>query len=103
MISMTAALFRAELFREVGPLSESFDSYLEDVDFGIRCGAKGYTGHYVPHAIASHKGSATYGRWNPRTVRLLSRNQVYLVARHYSTPQIIRNGWSIALGQGCGD
>ena len=33
----TAALFRAELFQRVGLLDESFESYLEDVDFGLRC------------------------------------------------------------------
>ena len=30
----TAALFRRELFRRAGVLEESFESYLEDVDFG---------------------------------------------------------------------
>ena len=33
----TAAIFRAELFQRVGLLDESLESYLEDVDFGIRC------------------------------------------------------------------
>src|SRR5262249_50100567 len=37
MASMTAAIFRADLFDELGLLDESFESYLEDVDFGIRC------------------------------------------------------------------
>ena len=32
----TAALFRAELFQKIGLLEESFESYLEDVDFGLR-------------------------------------------------------------------
>src|SRR6202008_622908 len=34
---MTAALFRRELFDQIGPLDETFGSYLEDIDFGIRC------------------------------------------------------------------
>ena len=37
----TAALFRAELFQRVGLLEESFESYLEDVDFGLRSAAQG--------------------------------------------------------------
>ncbi len=44
--------------------------------------AQGFTGIYVPDAIAWHHGSATLGRWNPRVVRLISRNQLLLVARH---------------------
>ena len=58
----TAALFRAELFRRVGLLEERFESYLEDVDFGMRCAAQGMDGVYNPAAVAWHHGSATLGR-----------------------------------------
>ncbi len=40
----TAALFRAELFRRVGLLDDLFESYLEHVDFGIRCAIAGDPG-----------------------------------------------------------
>ncbi len=80
---MTAALFRRELFAEAGPLDETFESYLEDVDFGLRCALAGRTGIYVPRAIAYHRGSATLGAWNSDTVRRISRNQVLLAAKHY--------------------
>src|SRR5690349_2745381 len=46
--SGTAALFRADLFRRIGPLDESFESYLEDVDLGLRCATAGLEGWYVP-------------------------------------------------------
>ena len=72
----TAALFRAELFRKVGLLEESFESYLEDVDFGLRCAAQRISGRYVPEAVAWHRGSATLGRWHPETVRRIARNQI---------------------------
>jgi GT2 family glycosyltransferase len=81
---MTAALFRRELFDEIGLLDESFESYLEDVDFGLRCALKGRQGVYVPDAVAYHRGSATLGAWNSDTVRLLSRNQVLLAGKHYA-------------------
>ncbi|HET8549492.1 MAG TPA: glycosyltransferase family 2 protein [Bryobacteraceae bacterium] len=96
---MTAALFHRELFDRVGNLDENFGSYLEDVDFGLRCGSKGYSGIYVPAAVAYHRGSATLGRWSPRKVRQIARNQVLLVAKHYA-PRLRREcGWAIALGQ----
>lgn len=80
---MTAALFRAELFPKVGLLDEAFGSYLEDVDFGIRCIAAGCAGRYVPDAVAYHEGSATLGgAWSPRSTRWISRNQVLLVRKH---------------------
>jgi hypothetical protein len=78
----TAVLIRAETLRLVGLLETSFESYLEDVDFGLRCAARGVWGQYIPGAVAWHRGSASLGQWHPATVRNMSRNQVYLAARH---------------------
>ncbi|HUS06975.1 MAG TPA: hypothetical protein VMZ52_11785, partial [Bryobacteraceae bacterium] len=99
MASFTAAIFRTELFRRIGYLDERFGSYLEDVDFGLRGAAMGYAGRYVADAIAIHRGSATLGRWNAATIRQIARNQVLLVAKHYSSRLLIKNGWAIAVGQ----
>lgn len=92
----TAALFRAELFQRTGLLEESFESYLEDVEFGLRCYRHGLSGRYVPEAIALHKGSATLGRWHPETVRHIARNQLLMVARHFPH----RWSWPILVAQG---
>ncbi len=96
----TAALFAPRSFRRVGLLEESFESYLEDVDFGLRCAARGIAGVYVPAAVAWHQGSATLGRWHPETVRRIARNQVFLLARHYPARAAARAGcWPIAVAQ----
>jgi len=58
----TAVLIRKELFERIGDLDERLESYLEDVDFGLRCAAKGYSGVYIPDAVAYHVGSGTLGR-----------------------------------------
>jgi GT2 family glycosyltransferase len=78
----TAAVFRAEVFQKAGLLEERFESYLEDVDFGLRCARLGLSGFYVPEALAWHRGSATLGRWHPDTVRRIARNQVWIASRH---------------------
>jgi GT2 family glycosyltransferase len=92
---MTAALFRKKLFDEIGGLDERFGSYLEDVDFGIRCAAVGRDGVYLPQAIAHHQGSATQGKWNSDTVRLIARNQMLLTVKHFrGFPR-----WPIVAGQ----
>jgi len=88
----TAALFRAELFQKTGLLEESFESYLEDVEFGLRCARHGCPGTYEPAALAWHRGSAALGRWHAETVRRISRNQVWLLARHYPSP-LLRRYW----------
>lgn len=95
MASMTAALFRRELFDELGPLDEYLISYLEDVDFGLRCAKASKTGVYAPTALAHHQGSATWGKWHPNTVRLLARNQVLLAIKHFRGQPV----WPIVAGQ----
>lgn len=92
MASMTACLLRRSAFVD---LDERFSSYLEDVDFGLRCAKAGLEGVYEPSAIAYHQGSATWGRWNPDTVRLLSRNQLLLAAKHFRG----QSRWPIVAGQ----
>jgi GT2 family glycosyltransferase len=95
----TAALFRAELFQRAGLLEESFESYLEDVEFGLRCAARGFAGQYVPEALAWHRGSATLGRWHPATVRRMARNQLLLLARHYPRRLLLGWFWPIFVAQ----
>src|SRR5262245_20111520 len=96
----TAAIFRSELFCKTGLLEERFESYLEDVDFGLRCAALGLRGLYVPDAIACHRGSASLGRWHSDTVRRISRNQLLLLARHYPRELLLRCFWPILAAQG---
>ena len=95
----TAALFEKSLFAEVGMLDDSFGSYLEDIDFGLRCAVQGETGVYVPSAVAYHHGSSTFGRWHGETVRNISRNQVLLVAKHYPANWIAAVGWKVFIAQ----
>jgi GT2 family glycosyltransferase len=92
---MTAALFRRELFDQIGPLDETFGSYLEDIDFGIRCAMSDRDGLYVPDARAHHRGSSTLGAWNSDTVRLIARNQVLLAVKHFQG----QPRWPILAGQ----
>ncbi len=95
----TAVIYHASVFRTVGLFAETFDSYLEDVDFGLRCAAADLAGWYFPDAICWHRGSATFGRWSPKVVRLIARNQVFLIARHYPRALILRWLWPILVAQ----
>ncbi len=93
--SMTAAIFRRQLFRDLGGLDETFGSYMEDVDFGLRCALAGRGGLFVPSAVAYHRGSATLGEWNNDTVWRIARNQVLLAAKHFGG----QPRWPIVAGQ----
>jgi hypothetical protein len=89
----TAAVYRRELFDRVGFFDETFGSYLEDVDLGIRCAGAGLSGWYDPEAVAYHQGSATLGTWSAATTRWISRNQVLLAKRHFGFT------WPVIAGQ----
>jgi GT2 family glycosyltransferase len=106
--SMTAALFRANAFRSLGTLDETFGSYMEDVEFSLRCALAGCYGSYIPAAVAYHQGSATFGQWSAQSVFRISRSQLLLAAKHFAQqprlPLIIGQGlWGLlALRHGCG-
>jgi GT2 family glycosyltransferase len=99
MAPFTAILVRKELFHRAGLLDETFESYLEDVEFGLRCAIRGFSGIYVPGARAYHRGSATLGRWHRETVRRISRNQVLVVAKHYPAGWMGKCGWKVLAAQ----
>jgi GT2 family glycosyltransferase len=92
---MTAAIFRRQLFRDLGGLDETFGSYMEDVEFGLRCALAGRGGVFVPSAVAYHRGSATLGVWSTDTVWRTARNQVLLSAKHFRG----QPWWPIVAGQ----
>jgi GT2 family glycosyltransferase len=95
----TACLFRRDTLAQLGGFDESFGSYLEDVDLGLRCIRHGIRGIFIPDAICWHHGSATLGRWSPRVVRLIARNQLLLVARHFDRALFRSCLWPIIAGQ----
>jgi GT2 family glycosyltransferase len=97
--SFTALLIRRDLFLKAGSLDETFGSYLEDVDFGLRLCKLECHGLFVPSALASHLGSATFGAWSYRATRLQSRNQLLLVARHYPSGWFRRFGRAVVAAQ----
>jgi len=77
-------LFRRSVLEEIRGLDEDFFAYLDDLDLAIRAQLMGYTGCYVPDALAYHIGSATLGSpMHPKVVELITRNQLCLIAKCY--------------------
>jgi len=96
----TAALFRRSVFEEVGGLDEDFFAYLEDIDFALRVGRFGNQGLYLPQATCRHQGSASLGKSDPTAVfRLLTQNQLMILAKHYPWQLLLRMGPRIAWSQ----
>lgn len=96
---MTAAVFHRDVFNRIGLLETRFESYYEDVDFGIRCKLAGIIGIYEPAAIALHMSKTTLGKSSARVYFLTARNQVFLLAKYYSSATLRRFAWPILVGQ----
>ncbi len=96
---MTAALFDRRVFERVGLLETRFESYYEDVDFGVRCALAGMDGIYDPSAIALHMSKTTLGKSSGRVMFLTARNSILILAKYYSGHTLRRFAWPIFVGQ----
>ncbi|MCR5268575.1 MAG: glycosyltransferase family 2 protein [Lachnospiraceae bacterium] len=87
-----AAIYRRDLFEQIGYFDEFHFTYLEDVDVGYRARIMGYVNAYTPRAIVYHAGSgATGSRYNPFKVRIAARNSWYVIYKNMPTLQILLN------------
>jgi len=86
-----AVLYRREAFADAGGLDPEFFAYLDDLDLALRVQLVGYSGLYLPSAVAYHVGSATLGGpLHPRVVELITRNQIQLLSKDYPQPVLRR-------------
>jgi GT2 family glycosyltransferase len=83
-----AALYRRELFDDVGTFDEDFFCYLEDVDLAWRAQSAGWRCVYAPQARALHHHSSTAVEDSPFKRFHLGRNKVWLIAKNYPSPDI---------------
>ena len=94
-----AAIYRREVFEQIGYFDEMHFAYLEDLDVGYRARIYGYDNVYCPAAVVYHVGSGTSGsRYNPFKVRLAARNSVYLNYKNMPVFQLALNAVPLALG-----
>jgi len=95
-----AVLYRRDTFELCGELDADFFAYLDDIDLGLRAQLAGFGGMYVPHAVAYHVGSATSGSVvHPRILELVTRNQLWLLAKDYPADIRRRYRWRIRVFQ----
>ena len=87
-----AAIYRREVFREIGYFDELHFAYLEDIDVGYRARLRGYKNGYCPQALVYHAGSGSSGsRYNEFKVNLSAQNSVYLVCKNMPLLQLLLN------------
>lgn len=94
-----AAIYRREIFDEIGFFDEMHFAYLEDIDVGYRAKIAGYYNRYCPQAVVYHVGSGTSGsKYNSFKVKLAARNNVYLNYKNMPLLQLLANSLPICMG-----
>lgn len=94
-----AAIYRREVFAEIGGFDETHFAYLEDIDVGYRAKIFGYENVYCPTAVVYHVGSGTSGsKYNSFKVKLAARNIVYLNYKNMPALQLFINFIPLLLG-----
>ena len=94
-----AAIYRREVFEEIGSFDEMHFAYLEDIDVGYRARIAGYDNIYCPAALVWHVGSGTSGsKYNSFKVKLAARNNVYLNYKNMPLFQLVLNSLPLGLG-----
>ena len=94
-----AALYRKEVFDQIGYFDENFFAYMEDIDISYRANIYGYKNVYAPRAKVYHIGSATTGgRYNAFKLRLSARNNVYVPYKNMPLLQLIINAPCLLIG-----
>lgn len=81
--SAGAALYRADLLREVGLFDEDFFAYFEDVDLAWRARLAGWTATFAPESVVYHKYSASSGAFSKFKVYQGERNRIWLLMKNY--------------------
>ncbi len=84
-----AAMYRREMFEEIGLFDEDFFAYCEDGDLSFRAQLAGYPCLYIPGAVVYHVGSAsTGGKRSPTATRLGTRNSICLLVKNLPSPLV---------------
>jgi GT2 family glycosyltransferase len=77
-----AAAFDRSAFLDIGGFDPAFFAYLEDVDLGIRCVARGWKCRLVPTAMGIHAHSGTLGEGSSAKNRLTAWGRGYIVGKY---------------------
>ena len=87
-----AAIYRRDVFSEIGLFDEAHFAYLEDLDIGYRAQIFGYKNYYEPSAEVIHYGSASSGaRYNEWKTGIAAANSVYVIAKNMPLLQWLWN------------
>ena len=85
----TAMLVTREILDRIGGFDEAFDSYVEDLEWGLRAARAGARTILAPEATVLHWFSGTAGTLSPYKARRVERNHVVVAIRHLPLEDVL--------------
>ncbi len=85
-----AAMYRRELFEDVGLFDEDLFMWYEDADLSFRAQLAGYRCLYVPGAVVYHVGGGTASPSDRSHIYYCSRNQILVAVKNMPQPLRLR-------------
>lgn len=92
-----AALYRKELFDQIGGFDEDFFAYADDAELGLRARIAGWDCVYEPNARVRHHRGATLGVASARRLALIERNRILLAVKLFPLRLLVLNPLYYAL------
>ncbi len=93
-----AALYRRDFLETVGGFDERFESYLEDIDLGLRGRLLGYRYFYAPAAEILHQSHGA-GTPHARYVTLMTRNRLAVLTKNIPLALLLKHLGTLLYGQ----
>jgi len=88
--SGSAALYRRAMLDQIGGFDDDFFLYCEDTDLGLRARWAGWKCLYVPDAVVQHHYSQSAGAATPLKAYHVERNRLFVVAKNFPLPMLLR-------------
>ena len=85
-----AAMYKRDIFLQVGGFDEDYFAYHEDVDLSFRLRLNGYKCLYVHDAVVYHVGSGSTGVRSDFAVYYGHRNMVWTLVKNMPAPLLIK-------------
>ncbi len=76
-----AALYRRQMFEDVGLFDEQFFAYGDDAELGVRGRWRGWRCAYAPAARVYHRHSSSLGKYSPIKAYLVERNRFWVAVK----------------------
>jgi len=93
-----AALYRRKLFDRIGLFDETYHSYFEDIDLGLRAQLAGFQSVYEPQAKVLHYGHSA-GVVGGFYVQLITRNRLLTMLKNIPGPLLLKYTPYLLFGQ----